>query len=139
MKRFYRSIEDGIVERDDILRERTASLKAQRDRAKAALDHARAQCGMAAAVNAEKIDAFARLMNAKLDASDTSTRKAIPIGLSMRSRSMTKPFGLSAARTSSRLPLPANRPRTEMFVAFLRKWRAIQNKAARLYVIDVAL
>lgn len=75
MKRLYRSIEDGIVELDDILRERTADLKAQRDRAKAALDHARAQCGMAAAVNAEKIDAFARLMNAKLDAGDTNTRK----------------------------------------------------------------
>ncbi|KAH2776941.1 hypothetical protein KXW38_009789, partial [Aspergillus fumigatus] len=75
MKRLYRSIEDGIVELDDILRERTAALKAQRDRAKTALDHARAQCGMAAAVNAEKIDAFARLMNAKLDAGDTNTRK----------------------------------------------------------------
>ena len=75
MKRLYRSIEDGIVELDDILRERAAALKAQRDRAKAALDHARAQCGMAAAVNAEKIDAFARLMNAKLDAGDTNTRK----------------------------------------------------------------
>jgi hypothetical protein len=33
------------------------------------------QCGNAAAVNAEKIDAFARLMNAKLDAGDTNTRK----------------------------------------------------------------
>jgi DNA invertase Pin-like site-specific DNA recombinase len=75
MKRLYRSIEDGIVELDDILRERTAALKAQRDRAKAALDHARNQCGMAAAVNAEKIDAFARLMNAKLDAADTNARK----------------------------------------------------------------
>lgn len=75
MKRLYRSIEDGIVELDDILRERTAALKAQRERAKAALDHARAQCGMAAAINAEKIDAFARLMNAKLDAADTNARK----------------------------------------------------------------
>ena len=75
MKRLYRSIEDGIVELDDILRQRTAALKAQRDRAKAALDHARTQCGMAAAVNAQKIDAFARLMNAKLDAGDTNTRK----------------------------------------------------------------
>src|SRR5207237_6268086 len=67
MKRLYRSIEDGIVELDDILRDRAAALKAQRERAKAALDHARAQCGTAAAVTAEKIDAFARLMNAKLD------------------------------------------------------------------------
>lgn len=75
LKRLYRSIEDGIVELDDILRERSAALKAQRERAKAALDHARAQCGMAAAINAEKIDTFARLMNAKLDAGDTNARK----------------------------------------------------------------
>lgn len=76
MKRLYRSIEDGIVELDDILRERSASLKAQRERAKAALDHARAECGMAAAVNAEKFDAFARMMNTKLVKGDTNTRKS---------------------------------------------------------------
>ena len=57
------------------MRERTATLKAQRERAKAALDHARAQCGMAAAINAEKIDAFMRLMNAKLKAGDTNACK----------------------------------------------------------------
>lgn len=38
LKRLYRSIEDGIVELDDILRERTAALKSQRERAKVALD-----------------------------------------------------------------------------------------------------
>lgn len=45
LRRLYRSIEDGIVELDDILRERTATLKSERERAKAALDRARAQCG----------------------------------------------------------------------------------------------
>jgi transposase len=60
MKRLYRSIEDGIVELDNILRERTAALKSQRECAKAALDHARARCGMAAAIDAQKIDAFGR-------------------------------------------------------------------------------
>jgi hypothetical protein len=75
LKRLYRSIEDGIVELDDILRERTASLKAQRERAKATLDHARARCGMVATIDAQKIDAFARLMNNKLDTGDTNTRK----------------------------------------------------------------
>jgi hypothetical protein len=38
LKRLYRSFEDGIVELDDILRERTGALKAQRERARAALD-----------------------------------------------------------------------------------------------------
>jgi hypothetical protein len=40
-KRLYRSIEDGIVQIDDILREHTATLKSERKRAKAALDRAR--------------------------------------------------------------------------------------------------
>ncbi|MBN8968403.1 MAG: hypothetical protein J0G95_08065 [Rhizobiales bacterium] len=75
LKRIYRSIEDGIVELDDILRERTALLKSQRERAKAALDHAHAQCGTATVIDVQKIDAFARLMNDKLDAGDTNARK----------------------------------------------------------------
>ncbi len=68
-------IEDGIVELDDILQERTATLKSQRERAKAALGHTRAQCGAAAAIDARKIDALARLMNKKLDTADTNVRK----------------------------------------------------------------
>ncbi|WP_371422029.1 recombinase family protein [Tardiphaga sp.] len=75
LKRLYRSIEDGIVELDDILRERTASLKSERERAKAALDRARSQCGTVAAIDAQKIDAFARLMTEKLDNGDTNARK----------------------------------------------------------------
>lgn len=75
LKRLYRSIEDGIVELDDIRRERTAALKSPRERAKAALDPARVQCGTAAAIDAGKIDAFARLMNEKLDTADINTRK----------------------------------------------------------------
>lgn len=75
LKRLYRSIEDGVVELDDILRERIVTLKSERERAKAALDHARAQAGGAAAIDASKIDAFARLMNDKLDNTDTNIRK----------------------------------------------------------------
>ncbi|MCK9913326.1 hypothetical protein MXD81_29510 [Microbacteriaceae bacterium K1510] len=40
LRRFYRSIEDGIVELDDVLRERTATLTSEREQAKAALDRA---------------------------------------------------------------------------------------------------
>jgi hypothetical protein len=49
--------------------------QSQRERAEAALNHARAQCGIAAAIDAGKIDAFARLMNEKLDTADANTRK----------------------------------------------------------------
>jgi site-specific DNA recombinase len=75
LRRLYRSIEDGIVVLDDILRERTATLKSQRERAKAALDRARAQCGTVTTIDSAKIDAFARLMNEKLDTADTNARR----------------------------------------------------------------
>ena len=75
LRRLYRSIEDGIVELDDILCERTTTLKSERERAKAALDRARAQCGTATMIDAAKIDAFAQLMNEKLDTGDTNARK----------------------------------------------------------------
>ncbi len=75
LRRLYRSIEDGIVVLDDMLRERTATLKSQRERAKAALDRARAQCGMVTTIDSAKIDAFARLMNEKLDNGDTNARR----------------------------------------------------------------
>lgn len=76
LRRLYRSIEDGVVELDDILRERTAILKLERERAKAALDRARAQCGTVLTIDSAKIDAFAQLMNEKLDTGDTGARKA---------------------------------------------------------------
>jgi site-specific DNA recombinase len=76
LRRLYRSIEDGIVEPDDILRERTASLKSEREQVKAVYDPARAQCGTVAMIDSIKIDAFARLMTDKLDNGETNARKA---------------------------------------------------------------
>ncbi|MEW6397467.1 MAG: recombinase family protein [Pseudomonadota bacterium] len=76
LKRLYRSIEDGIVELDDILRERTATLKSEHERAKAALDRARSQCGAEILIDADKIDTFSRLMTEKLDHGDVNSKKA---------------------------------------------------------------
>jgi site-specific DNA recombinase len=74
-RRLYRSIEDGIIELDDILRERTATLKSECECAKAALDRALAQCGTVTTIDLDKTDAFARLMTEKLDTGDTSAGK----------------------------------------------------------------
>jgi hypothetical protein len=46
------------LELDDILRERTATLKSQRERTKAALDRAQAKCGTVTTINPDKIDAL---------------------------------------------------------------------------------
>lgn len=64
-----------IIDLDEILHERIATLKSQRDHAKATLERARAQCATASAIDTVKIDAFARLMTEKLDTGDTHPRK----------------------------------------------------------------
>jgi site-specific DNA recombinase len=76
LQRIYRAIEDGIIELDDVLRERAATLKSERERAKAALDRARAQCGTVTISDSAKIDAFARLMIEKLDNGDINARRS---------------------------------------------------------------
>jgi site-specific DNA recombinase len=116
LRRLYRSIEDGVVELDDILRERSATLKSERERAKAALDRARAQCGTVTTIDSAKIDAFARLMTEKLDTGDTNARRSYIRSIIDAIEVDDKPSGLLAARTCCRLSLPANRPRTGMFV-----------------------
>ncbi|MBV8770602.1 MAG: recombinase family protein, partial [Hyphomicrobiales bacterium] len=60
----------------DILRNRISSLKAERERIRAALDRAQAQTDTAMAIDAEKIQAFSRLMTEKLDNGDVNSRKS---------------------------------------------------------------
>ncbi|WP_292617915.1 MULTISPECIES: recombinase family protein [unclassified Nitrobacter] len=76
LKRLYRGIEEGIVELDDLLRERIAELKADRQKAQAAYDHAAAQASPSAAIDPDKIAAFSRLMTDLLANGETPARKA---------------------------------------------------------------
>jgi site-specific DNA recombinase len=131
MKRLYRSIEDGIVELDDILRQRTAALKAQRDRAKAALDHARTQCGMAAAVNAQKIDAFARLMNAKLDAGDTNTRKGYINSIIDAVEVDDQAIRIIGSKDILQAAIAGKQTENGNVRGFVRKWRARNDSNVR--------
>lgn len=76
LKRLYQLIEDGVAEMDDLLKDRIATLKADRDRAEAALD--RAQCGIRgkAVVSPEAAEAFGALIRPRLLEGDAPTRKA---------------------------------------------------------------
>ena len=76
LKRLYRSIEDGIIELDDILKDRIAVLKNQRDIAKASLERIATQAAGSMSLTPEVIDAFSRTMRDKLETGDTQLRKA---------------------------------------------------------------
>lgn len=76
LQRLYQSIEDGIVELDDLLKDRVAILKADREKAKAAFDRASMQGAGAVTIDVEKVEAFSRLMLDLLTSGETPTLKA---------------------------------------------------------------
>lgn len=75
LNRIYRSIEDGVVEPDDMLRERIQRLQDERARSRAALERIHATSIFPRGVNAESIEAFSRLIQDKLDNGDINTKK----------------------------------------------------------------
>lgn len=76
LKRLYRMVEDGIGEMDDILKERIANLKIDRERAQAALDRIRATAAPAIDLPPEVIERFGRTMRENIATGDTPFRKA---------------------------------------------------------------
>ena len=76
LKRLYRLIEDGVTDLNDILRDRLNSLKADRDRTKAALESAKAQIAPAIHIDPALIERFGRSMREKFTAGSVPFRKA---------------------------------------------------------------
>jgi site-specific DNA recombinase len=76
LKRLYRLVEDGLTDLDDVLKDRLNSLKADRDRAKAALETAKSQIAPAIRVDPALIERFGRSMREKFTAGSVPFRKA---------------------------------------------------------------
>ncbi|WP_156410337.1 hypothetical protein [Bosea sp. Root381] len=74
--RLYRLIEDGVTELDDLLRDRIATLKLERERAQAALVRIRTQIVPAAAIPPEVIEQFGRAMRENITTGEVPFRKA---------------------------------------------------------------
>ncbi|BCB17849.1 hypothetical protein [Bosea sp. ANAM02] len=76
LKRLYRMVEDGIAELDDILKERIASLKLDRERAGTALDRIKAQVAPPTAFDPAVIERFGRPVRENITSGETPFRKA---------------------------------------------------------------
>ena len=76
LKRLYSLIEEGLTELDDILGERLASLKVERDRARTALDRIRIVQQPPAIIGPELIEQFGELMRANVTDGEIPFRKA---------------------------------------------------------------
>ena len=76
LKRLYRLVEDGLTDLDDVLKERLDRLKADRDRARAALEVTKSQQRADIRIDPALIEAFGRAMRENLTTGSTPFRKA---------------------------------------------------------------
>jgi site-specific DNA recombinase len=76
LRRLYKLVEDGVAVMDDILKDRITVLKADRDRAQAALDRARSGLRPVAGMSPFVVDRFGRTMREKLTTGEVPFQKA---------------------------------------------------------------
>ena len=76
LRRLYKLIEDGVTEQDDILKDRLVALKADRDRAHAALERAKSGLRPTVNITPAAIARFGQTMREKLTSGETPFRKA---------------------------------------------------------------
>ncbi|MCE4225941.1 recombinase family protein [Methylobacterium sp. C25] len=76
LQRLYRMVEDGVTDLDDILKDRLAALKLDRDRAKAALDRIRVAEPAAETIDPDLIERFGTLMRENVANGEIPFRKA---------------------------------------------------------------
>ena len=76
LKRLYYLVENDLTDLDDVLKDRLNCLKADRDRAKAALEATKAQIAPAIRIDPALIERFGRNLREKFTAGSTPFRKA---------------------------------------------------------------
>ena len=76
LTRLYRLVEEGLTDLDDVLKVRLAALKADRDRARAALERAKEQLRPQIHIDPALIERFGRVMRENLSTGSVPFRKA---------------------------------------------------------------
>jgi hypothetical protein len=76
LKRLYRLIEEGVTDLDDVLKDRLSNIKAERDRAKAALERASSHAVPITQIDPARIERFGSLMRHNLTNGSVPFRKA---------------------------------------------------------------
>jgi site-specific DNA recombinase len=76
LKRLYRLVEDGLTDVDEVLKDRLGTLKADRERAKAALERAKEHLAPQIQIDPALIERFGRTMRENFSAGSIPFRKA---------------------------------------------------------------
>lgn len=119
LKRLYRLVEDGLTDTDEVLQDRLNALKADRDRAKAALERAKEQASPTSGGSVPFRKAYLQALVDVIEVDDTRVRKGSKDVLEQ---------AVLATRTGE-----------IRYSQMSTKWRAGRNKTANTYVIEVSI
>lgn len=124
LKRLYKMVEDGVTDLDDLLKERIAALKLERDRATAALERIKAQAAPPAVLKPEAIERFGRLMRESVTSGEIPFRKAYIQSVVDRIEVDDDLVRIIGDKSTLEQAIAGNAARNLGVRSFERKWRA---------------
>ncbi|WP_210244317.1 zinc ribbon domain-containing protein, partial [Methylosinus sporium] len=124
LKRLYKMVEDGVTDMDDLLRERLAALKLERERAKAALDRIKAQSAPQITLEPDQLERFGVFMREKITVGETSFRRAYLRAVVEAVEVDDHVIRIHGSKTSLEQAIVAGEQIGKGVRGFIRKWRA---------------
>jgi site-specific DNA recombinase len=123
LKRLYAMVENGLTELDDILKDRVAALKADRDRSKEALDRIKVRPKVHV-FDAQAIDRFGRVMRENITSGAIPFRKAFIKSVVDRMEVDDHAVRIVGDQAALEQVIAGGQNANPNVRSFVRKWRA---------------
>jgi DNA invertase Pin-like site-specific DNA recombinase len=122
--RLYALVEDGVTDLDEVLKVRLADIKADRDRARSALDRIKGQ-SPAARIDRAKIERFGSLMRQNITTGDVPFRKAYLRSFIDAVEVDDRVIRIHGSRSTLEQAVIASSRPGKGVRSFVRKWRSL--------------
>ena len=138
LRRLYKMVEDGVTDLDDVLGDRLAVLKTDRERAKAALERIKVQSAPNIALESDQIERFGAFMRERITTGETTFRKAYLRSIVDAIEVDDKSVRIHGSKASLEQAVIAGEQIGKGVRGFIRKWRTTVDDDGQ-YAFSMAL
>jgi hypothetical protein len=131
-------VEDGVTDLDDVLGDRLAVVKTDRERAKAALERIKVQSAPNIALESDQIERFGAFMRERITTGETTFRKAYLRSIVDAIEVDDKSVRIHGSKASLEQAVIAGEQIGKGVRGFIRKWRATVDDDGQ-YAFSMAL
>ena len=124
----YKAIEDGVVELDDQLKARIATLKVEQEIIRQTLARMAQQARVQTALTPERVEAFSRLIQDKIVTGDANARKAYLRSVISEIRVDDHKIQIIGEKSTLAAAIAGQQNQSGKVSGFVRKWRTRQSK-----------